>query len=58
MSAADKLATVIGLLRVEYMGAEQRAACIALLLEAQAEIERQLPKILSKDAREALIGPL
>ena len=56
ISADTKIATVIGLLNTGYVGEQQRAECVALLMEARAEITRQLPKILSREVRTALIG--
>ncbi len=56
-SVDTKLAQVISYLSMGYIGEKQRAECCALLEEARAEIERQLPHILNAKARRALVGP-
>ncbi len=57
MSADTKIAWVIGRLTSGYLGEEGRAECAAMLLEARAELVRQVPMIKNAEVRAHLMGP-
>ncbi len=56
-SADTKIAWVIAKLTSGYLGEEGRAECAAVLMEARAELMRQVPMIKNADVRARLMGP-